>query len=182
MTIVYVLGSLSNWFLPCSWLKINLVSAVLCCGILLLEKHCQQQAGIRLHSRVWSLLCPRDLLIACEMIPSFLLQIIHFPFWLTVPGSQSPVPLIISTATCCVSLLCLQLHIIKKKIYLFLVFIFISDIAFFCYLLTEQNVNKSLLAKYCRLMWNQSGRGSWRTGFEKFWGLFLHNEKACGIA
>lgn len=63
-----------------------------------------------------SLLYPGDLLIACEIIPSFLLQIIHFLFWLNVPWSHSPVPLIISTATCCVPILYLQLHI-KKSTY-----------------------------------------------------------------
>lgn len=85
----------------------------------LLEKPWQQQAG----TEAVSLLYSRDLLVACEMIPSFLLQIIHFLFWLDIPWSHRPVPLIISTVTCCAFLLYLQLHI--KTPYKFLVFIFI---------------------------------------------------------
>lgn len=104
-----------------------------------------------------SLLNLRDCLIASEMIPSFLLQIIRFLFWLDVLRSHSLVPLIISAATRCVLLLHLQLHI--GKIHLCLVFICIREFILCCYLPIEKNVNKNLtlLAKYYTLMCDWGG-------------------------
>lgn len=80
-----------------------------------------------------SLLYPRDLLIACEIIPSFLLQIIHFLVCLNVPWSRSPVPLVISTATCGGLLLYLEPHAKKKYTYswcLFLLEILLSVVTY----------------------------------------------------
>lgn len=46
--------------------------------------------------------------ICCEMIPSSLVQVIHFLFCPSAPGSydSSPALLIMSTAMCCVQIPC----------------------------------------------------------------------------